>query len=161
MFHALQDVIDQDTQRVYQSRLIPKSDQIMYKVTGKDRKASTLDLIFKRDSGRRNCNPVGTDQIRDCLSATFISKDLVLLNLLNLGASNSWSSKESYWTFVTIDGEIKTISKELLSILEIDNFYFKVQSRIIRGDVCQLLLSKQSWSGDFDDDEDNIVKHHN
>ena len=118
VFNALEDVIDQATKRVYQSKMIPESDQIMYKVTGKESNASTLDLIFKRDSGRRNCNPVGTDQIRDCISATFISKDLLLLNLLNCpSVSENYTQRENYWTLVTIDGEIKTISEKLQQIL--------------------------------------------
>ncbi len=115
MFYALQDVIDRKTQQVYQSKMIPESDLIMYKVTSKDSNASTLDLIFKRDAGRRNCNPVGTDQIRDCISASFISKDLFLLNLrLNKDTSRD-IYKSSYWTLVTVDGEIKKISEKLQS----------------------------------------------
>ncbi len=70
---ALQGYLESG-QKVLASELVPKSDKVMYKVsTGRQ-----LSLAFKRDAGRRNCNPVGLEELRDCRSANFISKDLIL-----------------------------------------------------------------------------------
>lgn len=60
--------------KVLASQLVPGSDKVMYTIQS-DR---NLYLAFKRDPGRKNFNPIGLDGLRDCLSANFISKDLIL-----------------------------------------------------------------------------------
>jgi len=74
---------------VVASQIVPKSDKIMFTV--KNRKS--LELVFKRDAGRRNCNPVGHDELKDCVSANVVSKDLMLMQIRN--------SRGTYWTYIT------------------------------------------------------------
>ena len=49
--------------------------------------------------------------------------------------------KSVYWTIITIDEQVKELDKELLAILSQNNFT-RVESRIIRGNICQLFLQK-------------------
>ena len=113
------------------SELVPKSDKVMYKVsTGRK-----LSLAFKRDAGRRNCNPVGLEELRDCRSANFISKDLILFEIR--------TTDESYWTYVTVDEQIKELPTDLEQELQgigrsrrYRDSWSKVESRIIRGNIC-------------------------
>ena len=114
------------------SELVPKSDKVMYKVsTGRK-----LSLAFKRDAGRRNCNPVGLEELRDCRSANFISKDLILFEI------RTSTTDKSYWTFVTVDEQIKELPTDLEIELEGCEYdsellpWSKVESRIIRGKIC-------------------------
>ena len=73
---ALQGSTTKD-QHAISSELVPNSDKIMYVV----KETKKLHLLFKRDAGRRNCCPVGIEQLRDCISANFVSKDLMLLEM--------------------------------------------------------------------------------
>ena len=101
----------------------------MYKVID----SKQLHLFFKRDAGRRNCSPIGTEQIRDCLSADFISKHLMLLNI------RSHADCEKYWALVTIDEQVKELDKELNQLLTLedsDYAHTRVKSCIIRGNIC-------------------------
>jgi len=59
--------------------------------TVKTRKS--LELVFKNDAGRRNCNPVGHDELKDCFSTSVISKDLLLLQIRNRSGT--------YFTYIT------------------------------------------------------------
>ena len=79
----------QSDKEVIASQVVPKSDKIMFTV--KNRKS--LELVFKRDAGRRNCNPVGNDELKDCVSTSVISKDLMLLQIRNRTGT--------YWTYIT------------------------------------------------------------
>lgn len=63
-YEALKNCLSPDY-KVTSSELVHGSDQIMYTAMGK---SNELQLFFKRDAGRRNCNPVGTKGLRDCLS---------------------------------------------------------------------------------------------
>lgn len=99
----------------------------MYKSMNKNQ----LQLLFKRDAGRRNCNPVGFEELRDCKSVNFISKALMLFEIRA-------ARGKSYWTFVTLDEQIKELPADLAEILY--KGWTQVESRIVRGNICQLLL---------------------
>ena len=128
---ALQGSTSED-QKAAKSEIVPNSDKIMYKVID----SKQLHLYFKRDAGRRNCSPIGTLHIRNCLSADFVSKDLMLLNIQ--GEYKKYGNSEDYWTLVTIDEQVKELDKELLQLLtpEDSNFKTRVKSRICRGNIC-------------------------
>ena len=130
---ALQGSTSED-QKAAKSEIVPNSDKIMYKVID----SKQLHLYFKRDAGRRNCSPIGTLHIRNCLSADFISKDLMLLNMKTKQKGRD-ADLEDYWTLVTIDEQVKELEEELLLLLhpeESHDFYTRVKSRICRGNIC-------------------------
>lgn len=83
-FNALQN-----DKEVIANQVVPKSDKIMFTVKNR----SSLELVFKRDAGRRNCDPVGHDELKDCVSTSVISKDLMLLQIRNRSGT--------YWTYIT------------------------------------------------------------
>ena len=131
-------------QKVLSSEQVLKSDKVMYKLSSAT--GRQLTLAFKRDAGRRNCNPVGLEELRDCQSVNFISKDLMLFQIRTSG------NKKSYWTYVTINEEILELPDELERILNKTARrgagWTKVESRIVKGNICQLLLFCQSFSQD-------------
>ena len=96
------------------------------------RETKQLHLYFKRDAGRRNCCPLGIEQLRDCNSANFVSKDLMLLEMRK---GSNRGNYQRYWTMITIDEQVKELDKELYSIL-CKGDYTRIESRIIKGNIC-------------------------
>ena len=140
--HKVHDALQGSTtkdQQAISSELVPNSDKIMYVI----KETKQLYLLFKRDAGRRNCCPLGIEQLRDCNSANFVSKDLMLLEMRRNNNNKSATrnvrkqrkSLRFYWTMITIDEQVKELDKELYSILCAGN-YTRIESRIVKGNIC-------------------------
>ena len=93
--------------------------------------------MFENDPGRKDRNLVGRRHLRNILSLVQVSREVYLVWL-------GKSSEESYWTLVTKNGRLRPLSKDLqqkLSELTQTENEPKVQSLILQGQVCKLLIT--------------------
>ena len=75
------------------------------KIIGKDGKQKRF-LLFENDPGRRNHSLVGTRHLRNIISLHMVSQKLLLLRL-------GKSKKNSYWTFIKLNGQIHEVGHDL------------------------------------------------
>ena len=95
-------------------------------------------LVFENDPGRRNHSLVGSRHLRDILSLNVVSRNLLLLQI-GKGTGNS----DSYWSFVTLDGRLNEMNNDLfeqLNLSEPGRFWTRIQSCIVKGNICRILL---------------------
>jgi len=86
------------------SELVPDSDKLMYTVQG----PKFMHLMFDRDPSRRNCNIIGHQGMRDCISANIIGKDLILMQIRARRGGTSWVYASSLGS-----GSIKRLPKKM------------------------------------------------
>lgn len=139
-FDALKDHFSEEGKKVIASELVPKSDKIMFTVQD----PSCLELVFKRDPSRRNCNIIGHVGLRDCVSANVISKDLLLVQI-------RCKDDETFWAYANPSGSgsVRKVPDKIKKAL-FEYTGASVKSRIVKGIMCQLVFFKRDISTDKD-----------
>lgn len=148
-FDALQDHFSEEGKKVIASELVPKSDKIMFTVQD----SNCLELVFKRDPSRRNCNIIGHEGLRDCCSANVISKDLLLVQI-------RCSEDQTFWAYASPSGSgsVRKVPDQISTALE--RFTgASVKSRIVKGNVCQLVFFCQEINTDEERFNKNEVRN--